>query len=227
MGVGCSLKGSTASAIVQLHDFDKSIIRDLNLHSLNSWGNICDGNGVSVHPYTHPQHGKTSNHLICVSDGRGMQFERFYNLNHSTVTWLRHVINVRFQPTNSTLGEMFVMVMVWVVCIHILYPRHGKVLKHQIYVYDGCGMQFERFYNLSHSAVTWFWPVHRHLGFQPTHLALGETFVVVMVWVCVHIHIHSIHSFSITLYVYMMDVGCSLKGSTASTRAQWHCFLDT
>ena len=130
----------------------------ISAYSLSSWGNICGGNGVSMCPHTHTQHTQFLKHRICVSDGCGMQFERFYSLNQSTVTLFWHVINLGFQPTLPTLGETCVVVMVWVY-IHILYPQHGKVLKHLIYVYDGCGMQFERFYSLSHSAVTWFWHV--------------------------------------------------------------------
>ena len=35
----------------------------ISTYSLNSWENISDGKGVSVYPYTHPQHGKIPNHL--------------------------------------------------------------------------------------------------------------------------------------------------------------------
>ena len=45
------------------------------------------------------------------------------------------------------------------------------------------------------------------------------TSVMVTVWVCCHIPIHNCLRFSNTLYMYDMDVGCSLKGSTASTIA--------
>jgi hypothetical protein len=33
------------------------------------------------------------------------------------------------------------------------HPRLFKVFKHLIYVYHGCGMQFERFYSLNDSIV--------------------------------------------------------------------------
>ena len=82
----------------------------------------------------------------------------------------------------------------------------------------GCRMQFERFYSLSHSAVTWYWHVYQHLGFQPTHSTLGETFVVW--WWCEYVSTYTYTAWEGAQY--MMDVGCSLKSSIASAIAQWH-----
>ena len=52
----------------------------------------------------------------------------------------------------------------------------------------------------------------------------GETSVVVTVWVCCHMKIHNCLRCSNTLYMYYIDVGCSLKGSTASMIAYWDHF---
>ena len=52
MDVGYSLKGSTASTIVQWDHFHTDIIYDFSKLS-QIWGNLCGGNGVSVLPYPH------------------------------------------------------------------------------------------------------------------------------------------------------------------------------
>jgi hypothetical protein len=53
------------------------------------------------------------------------------------------------------------------------HSQPEKVLKHLIYVWNGHGMTFERFYSLNQSVVAWF--AHLHLvGFQPTFTNLGK-----------------------------------------------------
>jgi hypothetical protein len=47
------------------------------------------------------------------------------------------------------------------------HPQLFKVLKHLIYEWHRCGMQFERFYSLNNSVVGSF-PHWHHLGFQQT-----------------------------------------------------------
>jgi hypothetical protein len=47
------------------------------------------------------------------------------------------------------------------------------MLKHLMYVWNYCGMQFERICSINHSVVTWFAHLH-HLGFQPTLPNLGK-----------------------------------------------------
>jgi hypothetical protein len=84
MDVGCSLKGSTASMIVEWDHFHTYIIYDFSKLS-QIWGNHCGGNGVSVLPYPHPQLFKVFKHLLYVCHGCGKQFERFYSLNNSTM----------------------------------------------------------------------------------------------------------------------------------------------
>ena len=49
-----------------------------------------------------------------------------------------------------------------------------------------------------------------------------QTSVVITVWVCRHMQIHNRCRCSNTLYMYDMDVGCILNGSTAFTVEQWH-----
>ena len=52
---------------------------------LNLW-NICGGGGVLVQPYVYanPQQMKVLKHLLYVGYGYGMQFVRFYSLNHNS-----------------------------------------------------------------------------------------------------------------------------------------------
>jgi hypothetical protein len=87
--VGCSLKGSTASAISYWDHFHNCIISDFRELS-QIWGNLCGGNGVSVLPYAHPQLFKVFKHLIYEWHGCGMQFERFYSLNNSVLGSFPH-----------------------------------------------------------------------------------------------------------------------------------------
>jgi hypothetical protein len=58
-----------------------------------------------VKPYAHQESEKALKHLIYVSHGHGMQFERFYSLNGSVVTWFAHLHQVGFQPTLTNLGK--------------------------------------------------------------------------------------------------------------------------
>ncbi len=67
---------------------------------------------MSVKPYAHPQHEKVLKHLILVSHGHGMQFERFYSYSQNVVAWFAHLDKVGFQPTFLKSGEVSVVVMV-------------------------------------------------------------------------------------------------------------------
>ncbi len=55
------------------------------------WRYVCSGNGMNVLPYAYPQLFKVFKHLIYVSHGCGMQFERFYNLSDSVVGSFPHL----------------------------------------------------------------------------------------------------------------------------------------
>ena len=86
-----------------------------------------------------------------------MQFERFYSLNHTSSNMVLTCPSFRISANLPKLGETFVVVMVLVlVCTYIPIHRMKSLHKHLIYVYDGRGMQIERFYSLNHGAVTWF-----------------------------------------------------------------------
>jgi hypothetical protein len=64
-----------------------------------------------------------------------------------------------------------VLVTVWM-CCHI--PIHNCLsCSNTIYVWHGCGMQFERFYSLNNSVVGSF-PHLLNLWFQPTLPNLGK-----------------------------------------------------
>ena len=95
------------------------------------------------------------------------------------------------------------------------HPQLFKVFKQLIYVWHGCEMQFERFYHLNDSVVGSF--PHLHHMISETFPKSGETSVVVTVWMCCHMPILNCSRCSNTLYIYDMDMGCSLKGSTVST----------
>jgi hypothetical protein len=84
-------------------------------------------------------------------------------------------------------------------------------------------MQFERFYILNDSIVGSFphWHQSRISVNSPKS---GETSVVVTVWVCFHIPIHNCLRCSNTVYMYDINVRCSLKGSTASAIAYCDSF---
>ena len=49
-----------------------------------------------------------------------------------------------------------------------------RLLKHLVYVWNWCGMQFERFYNLNLCIVTWCALPHHNKRFLLTHLNLGK-----------------------------------------------------
>ena len=101
------------------------------------------------------------------------------------------------------------------------HSQQLKMLNHPIYVWHECGMQFERFCSLNHCKVAWFANLH-HLGFQPTLPNLGN--VCGDNGVNVHPYAHPQQLMVInTSYLYDMNVGCSLRGSTASTIAKLHC----
>ena len=65
MDVGCSLKGSSASTIVQRDHFHTYIIYDFS-QPPHIWGNLSGGNGMNVLPYPYPQLFKVFKHLIYV-----------------------------------------------------------------------------------------------------------------------------------------------------------------
>ena len=60
---------------------------------------------MSVNQYAHPLQKKVLKHIIYVSDGRGMQFERIYRLTYSIVVLLAHFVVPGFQETLPNLGK--------------------------------------------------------------------------------------------------------------------------
>jgi len=87
---------------------------------------------MSVLPYANHQLFKVFKHLIYVSHGRGMQFERFYSLNDSVVGYFHTYIIYEFSQLSQIWGN---------VCggngMNVLpyaHPQLFKVFKHLIYV---------------------------------------------------------------------------------------------
>ncbi len=147
----CSLKGFTTSAIAQWHGIDLSITYNLGFQpTLLTLGE-------TIILILYPQHRKTLSHLICVYDGCGMQFERFYNLSHSAVTWfwLIHHLSPRISAYSLNTWGYMMCGGNGVRGHPYTYPQHRMTPNHLLSVSDVCEMQLERFYSLSHSAVAW------------------------------------------------------------------------
>ncbi len=102
--MGCSLKGFTASAKMLWYGLHTCIRKDFSQLS-QIWGSGCNGNGVIVKPYAHPQPEKVLKHLTYEWHGHGMQFERFYSFSQNVVAWFAHLHQVGFQPTFPNLGK--------------------------------------------------------------------------------------------------------------------------
>jgi hypothetical protein len=126
---------------------------------------------MSVLTYAHPQLFEVFQHLIYVSHGCGMQFERFYSHNDSVVGSFPHLQLYDFSQLSQiwryVCGGNGMSVLPYA------HPQLFKAFQHLIYVWHGCGMQFERFYRLNDSVVGSFPHLH-HLWFQRTFPNLGK-----------------------------------------------------
>ena len=80
-----------------------------------------------------------------------MQFERFYSLNDSVVGSFHIYIIYDFRLHSLFLGNL--CGGNGVSMLPYAHPQLFQVFKNLIYVWHGCGMQFERFYSLSDSIV--------------------------------------------------------------------------
>ncbi len=105
------------------------------------------------------------------------------------------------------------------------HPQLQQVITHLAHVWHECGILFERSYSLHHSIVASFALIH-HLTISANYPKSGATFVVVKLWGCIHMTIHNCRRCKLTLYMYAMNVRCSLKLKwfTASTLVWWHHF---
>ncbi len=89
-----------------------------------------------------------------------MQFERFYSLKQSIVTWFAPLHQEGFQPTFPNLEKC--LWWEWCECEEI-YPSttlEGSQTPH-LYICHGHGMQVKRFYSLNKSIVAWFAHMHQ------------------------------------------------------------------
>ncbi len=147
-----------------------------------------------------------------------MQIERFHSLNQSVVAWFAHLHQEGFQPTFPNLGKH----LWWERCeCEAICPSTTWEGTHTPYIW-----------------MTWTWDAvwkvlqtqWKRSGLVCT-LASGrisanfpksrEASVVVTVWVWGHMPIHILRRCSNTSHMYDMDMGCSLKGSTASMWEKW------
>ncbi len=149
-----------------------------------------------------------------------MQFERFYGLNQSVVAWFAHLHQIGFQQTSHNLGK------------HLWWERcECEAI---------CPSTTWECYQTTHKFMTWTWDaVWKVLQPQPKRSGMvctlasgrisanfptsGEASVVVMVWVWRYMPIHNLRRCSNTSYRYDIDMGCSLKGSTASAKMLHIC----
>ena len=136
---------------------------DFSQKSSHIWGYTCGGNGpyTCASIYAHPPQERVLIHILNVSDGCGMQFERFYSLNHSLGASFVHLHHPFFQPTLPNLAKQLWWWFGLSVNSYSHWPQK-KVIKHLNYISDGCGMQFERFHSLNHSVVA-----HHGVPFAP------------------------------------------------------------
>ena len=91
--------------------------------------------GLGIHPYDHPLHGKVMNHFIYILYGIVIQYEMAICLSHVIVVW--------FVPSCYPGLSSFTHLHYFdVLGIHPYgHPLHGKVLKHFIYTLDGSVIQ--------------------------------------------------------------------------------------
>jgi hypothetical protein len=115
------------------------------------------------------------------------------------------------------------------------FPKHGKRLWWwRSECASICPSPTVEVAQTPHIGMTWMWytvwnilqpqPLRSGMVCTPTSPRLsanspksGETSVVVTEWICIHMSIHNSWRCSNPSYRYDMDVGCSVKGSTAST----------
>ncbi len=152
---------------------------------------------------------------IYVWHGHGMQFERFYSLNQSVVAWFVYLASGRISANFHKSGEVSVVVNCeW----------EGK-----------CPSTTREGTQTPHICMKWIWdavwkvlqPQSKCSGMVSTLASgrisanfskSGEASVVVTVWVSSHMPINNLWRCSNTSYMYDMDMGCILKGFTASAK---------
>ena len=157
--------------------------------------------GLGIHPYGHPLHGKVLKHFIYTLDGSVIQSELALCLNHIIVEWF--VPSCHSGLASSTHLHGFDRLE-----IHpYAHPLHQKVLKHFIYIWDVNVIQSEVAlgFSFNHVILVLFDPIYYPGSANSAHLhgfdGLG-------------IHLYAIHCMGMclnTLYIYDMKVWSSLK----------------
>ncbi len=139
MDVGCSLWRCGASTITWQHYLDSALLPNSlksipDLHRQNS-------NSVNVDPDAHPQHIKVQKHIGYMV---WMWDVVYKGLGASTIT-LQYITAShglspapRFPNSTPDLHRHNNIQM----GLQYAHPQHIKVLKHFLYIWNGCGMQF-------------------------------------------------------------------------------------
>jgi hypothetical protein len=133
------------------HDITTS--RGLGLSSivLTSTPALHRSSSVRVHPYAYPRHIKVLKHFLYIWHGCGMHSKRVWSLNHDITTsrglGLSSIV-LKSTPDLHRCNSVRVHPYAYA------YPQHIKVLKHFLYIWHGCGMQYVQVCSLNHDITT-------------------------------------------------------------------------
>ena len=120
--------------------------------------------GLGIHPYGHPLHGKVLKHFIYTLDGSVIQSEVALCLNHVIVVWFVSSCYPVLASSTHLHGYDGLKIHPYG------YPLHGKVLKYFIYSLDVSVIQSEVALGLNHVILVWFVPSCCPDSANSTHL---------------------------------------------------------
>jgi hypothetical protein len=151
---------------------------------------------------------------------------------HICMTWIWDAVWKVLQPQSKHSGMVCTLVSGR---ISANFPKSGDasgvvmmwVWSHMpIHILTRCSytpyrntMDMECIYSLNQRVVTWFAHLQKVGLLSANFHKSGEVSVLIMMWMWSHMPIHNLRRHSNISYRYAMDMGCSLKGSTDSTKA--------
>ncbi len=163
-------------------------------------------------PKAYPYGEKVFKHLIWICHGHRIKYESFNSLNQSVVAWFSHLHQVGFQPTLTNLGKR--LWWYWCEC-EAICPSTTCEGAHTPHI--GMTWRWNAVWKVLQSCSGRVCTVAEGRISANSHKS-GEVSVEVMVWMWSHMPTHNLRRWSNLSYMYDMDMGCSLKGSTASTK---------